>query len=155
MVVTSNRTIFRISVNPQPGTSLSTVWAYVGPLVGVCLGGTIGWLAQRAQWVKNNKKQEFRELLTTLLKAHNAAQLTYSNGAAHWAPGVLQSYTDAIYAAGVVLEDRLFIRKELEKLELKNRWERAMGHLRSTHNHPTFENEFEKIKNDILKAARG
>jgi hypothetical protein len=130
------------------------VWGYVGPLVGVVLGAAIGWFLQRAQWVENNKKLEYRELLTALLTAYNAAHLLHSDGAAHWAPAVIQGYTDAIYTAGVVLEDRIFIRDELDKLGVKDRWEGAMGRLRSTHNHERFQGDFEKLKHDILNAAR-
>jgi NhaP-type Na+/H+ or K+/H+ antiporter len=133
---------------------LQNVWSVIGPLVGVVLGAAIGWFLQRAQWVKNNEKQEYRELLTALLTAYNAAQLLHSDGAAHWAPAVIQGYTDAIYAAGVVLEDRIFIRDELDNLNVKGRWETAMGHLRSTHNHERFQDDFEKLKHDILNAAR-
>lgn len=148
-----NRTIVPITVNPQPDASFSTVWGYVGPLVGVCLGAVLGWGIQRWQWMHNNRKQEYRELLTTLLRAYNAAQLTYSSGAAHWAPAALQSYGEALYAADVVLEDRLFIADEIGKLDLKARWDRALGSLRSTHNHDAFQREFENMKQDIIKAA--
>jgi hypothetical protein len=146
--------MFCISVNPQADTGFSTIWGYVGPLVGVCLGAFLGWGIQRSQWTADNKKREYQALLTTLLRAHNAAQLLYSAGATHFAPEVLRAYTNDLNAAGVVFEDRVFIGKKLKELDLKNRWESALGHLRSTHNHLTFEAEFEQIKQEILKAAQ-
>jgi len=130
------------------------IWSVVGPLFGTAFGAYLSRAGIRKHWLEDNKKQEYQELLSTLLRAHNAAQLTYSDGASHWDRTLLQSYTDAIYAADVVLEDRLFIGKEVAKLDLKSRWERAMGGLRSGHNHQTFSDDFEKIKQDIIKAAQ-
>src|SRR5664279_1675153 len=126
--------------------SVLGVWSVAGPLVGTAFGAYLSRASVRKHWLEDNKKQEYRELLSTLLRAYNAAQLTYSNGASHWDRSLLQSYTDAIYEAGIVLEDWIFIGKEVAQLDLKQRWERAMGDLRSTHNHQAFENAFRSIK---------
>ena len=134
--------------------TLLSVWSVVGPLVGTAFGAYLSRSAVRKHWLEDNRRQEFHELLSTLLRAYNAAQLSYSDGAAHWDRTLLQSYTNAIYEAGIVLEDRLFIGEELTRLDLKGRWDRAMGELRSTHNHQTFSDEFEKVKQDIIKAVR-
>jgi hypothetical protein len=111
--------------------------------------------AYRSTWLEGNKKKEHQELLSTLLRTHNAAQLSYTDGASHWDHGLLQSYSDAIYAADVVLEEAwLFIGEKVAELDLKGRWDRPMGGLRSTHNHDMFEVEFEKIKQGLINAAR-
>jgi len=134
--------------------TLLGIWSVVGPLVGTAFGAYLSRSAVRKHWLEDNKRQEFHELLSALLRAHNAAQLSHSDGAAHWDRTLLQSYTNAIYEAGIVLEDRLFINEDITRLDLKSRWEGAMGDLRSTHDHRGFSDRFEKIKQDIIRAAR-
>jgi hypothetical protein len=45
------------------------VWSGVGPLVGVLIGGWITYRIQSQQWLANNRKEEYRELLTVLTSA--------------------------------------------------------------------------------------
>jgi len=48
------------------GASAGVIWSAVGPLMGVCLGAYIASRNQRKQWLLDNKRQEYRELLTAL-----------------------------------------------------------------------------------------
>src|SRR5216684_3676535 len=44
------------------------VWAVGGPLLGVLVGAYIANRNQRKQWIAENKKQEYRELLSVMSK---------------------------------------------------------------------------------------
>src|SRR5713226_4251307 len=48
----------------EPLKVVMTIWAAVGPLLGVALGSYLSTRTQRRHWVMDNKKQEYRELLT-------------------------------------------------------------------------------------------
>jgi len=148
-------TIFGISVNPQTVSSLKTVWGYIGPLVGVCLGAFLGWHMQRSHWRADNRKREFQELLTALMRGHIAICRILPPGAMVWSREEMRGFNDDIQGVDIAMEDRVFIGDEVRKLDLKGRWDRAMGGFRATHHLQTFEREFEKIKEDIIKAAQG
>ena len=47
-----------------------SIWAAVGPLIGVLLGSYLSTLNQRRQWISDNRKNEFREIITTLASCH-------------------------------------------------------------------------------------
>lgn len=49
--------------------SLRGAWAVLGPLLGVFIGAYIANRNQRKHWVAENKKQEYRELLSMLVEA--------------------------------------------------------------------------------------
>ena len=130
------------------------IWGYVGPLIGVCLGACLGWRIQQSHWKADSRKREFQELLTALLRGYNAACYTYAPGSAHWAPELLRGFADDMRAADIALEDRVFIGGEVKRLDLQNRWKKAVGQFRSTHNQQTFEREFDRIKQDITKVVQ-
>lgn len=46
--------------------TLYAVWAALGPLIGVIVGGLLTAWWQRRQWILDNKKAEYRELLDAL-----------------------------------------------------------------------------------------
>jgi len=54
------------------GDGLKTAWASVGPLVGVLIGAMLTRAWDRRKWINENRKQEYRELLTTLTSACTA-----------------------------------------------------------------------------------
>jgi len=54
------------------GDYSSKVWAAVGPLVGVWIGAVLAKRWQREQWIADNKRAEYRKLLTTLTRSEPA-----------------------------------------------------------------------------------
>jgi len=53
-------------MTPSTAEGLKAVWASVGPLVGVLVGALLARSWDRRKWINENRKQEYRELLTTL-----------------------------------------------------------------------------------------
>lgn len=51
-------------------TIASAVWAVVAPLVGIFLGHYLTRSWQREQWLRDCRKEEFRELLTTFTRSY-------------------------------------------------------------------------------------
>ena len=48
---------------------LAKFWAAAGPLVGVLLGALLGRSWDRRKWLNDNRKEEYRELITALTDA--------------------------------------------------------------------------------------
>src|SRR6266404_6383389 len=48
------------------GSVFRSVWLAVGPLVGVLVGAYIANRNQRKHWIADNKRAEYRKLLSTL-----------------------------------------------------------------------------------------
>jgi hypothetical protein len=142
-------------LQPQTITAISdgmkTAWASVGPLVGVIIGAMLTRAWDRRKWINENRKQEYRELLTTLTSACTAlidnAQL------------IVQTPAEAIYARDEyfkslrVLQDRIFIASEIQKLNLFDRWGTAMKDLQETKDVHKFEDGFEVMRSEIVKHA--
>ena len=103
-----------------------SIWSAVGSVVCVVIGALLGsYLSsrgQRKQWIADNKKQEYRELLTTLTKAYqelaalNAPIVVWNNKEDQ------QRYEEAIKRAETVILDRIFISKEIAEMNLVKRW---------------------------------
>jgi hypothetical protein len=133
------------------GEGLKTAWASVGPLVGVLIGALLARFWDRRKWINENRKQEYRELLTTLTSACTAL---IDN-----AQAVVQTPTEQIFARDEyfkslrVLQDRIFIANEIGKMNLFDRWGTAMKDLQETKNFRKFEDSFEVMRNEIVKQA--
>jgi hypothetical protein len=89
------------------------MWNVIGPLVGVVIGALltpwISWRWQHRQWVMDNKKQEYRDLLDGLIQASDeiirarptAPFVMFDQGAFSFTPPQLLQATAASYNFGV------------------------------------------------------
>src|ERR1035441_2995989 len=59
----------QVQVFPQWLTLALAVWSAVGPLLGVICGAWLARSSERAKWINENKKLEFRELLDAFARA--------------------------------------------------------------------------------------
>ena len=104
------------------------VWAIVGPLIGVALGSWLTTRNQRKHWIADNKKDEYRELLRIL----NTSTKTVSNF--HFQAGFRsgeeeRKVEEAKDEALIAIDTRLFIRDEIQKIKLRERWLSAIKEL--------------------------
>jgi hypothetical protein len=110
-------------------------WTALLPLLGVVIGATMQyWLSHLAEkqrqreWLKDNKKQEWRELISMLTQsAHHILQNVF--GA--YAVGVISVITgaeeraiaEANAEARRIIEDRIFIAAEVQHENILERWQ--------------------------------
>jgi hypothetical protein len=95
-------------------------WAAAGPLVGIWLGNFLSKQNQHKQWARDNRKQEYRELLTSL----SAAYLhIVQQGPGENEEDSIRLRNDPIRnEAFRVLHDRIFIAQEIKGADIFNKW---------------------------------
>jgi hypothetical protein len=99
------------------------VWAIVGPLVGIFLGSWLTTKNQRRHWLLDNKRSEYRELLTTI--ADSGSKLLV-----FWGRNPVVASGEEQFMIGetarqsvAVIYNRLFISHEVQKLDVLKRWQ--------------------------------
>ena len=138
-------------------TIILAVWAAVGPLVGIYMGHRLLRFQQRRQWLADNRIQEWREVITTLTKslvlitqfdaARNLSTVEEKKAAM---PAVL----DARAVALSVLNNRLFIGKEVRHHQMFDRWKKAVDEFETDHDPGKFGTMLGELTNLIGEEAK-
>jgi uncharacterized membrane-anchored protein YjiN (DUF445 family) len=129
-----------------------SIWAAVGPLIGVMLGSYLTVRGQRRQWIADNKKQEYSELLTTLSRTVGEV-ITYHTPPVAHPPHDQLVYDESIKKAATVIIDRIFIAREVQRMELVKRWREALTDLENNDDLAEFANRFHGMLQDITEHA--
>lgn len=106
--------------------TLYKIWAVVGPLVGVLIGAWLAARWQRRQWIQDNKKVEYRQMLDAVqaYRWHLLNHLAAVTGP----PVAIDARTYHEEATALVrskaalnncVADRLFIREQLARTKVK------------------------------------
>jgi hypothetical protein len=127
------------------------IWAVVGPFLGILIGAYIADRSTRKHWFADNKKQEYRELVTALVSAFNAMvrriespQNTES----------LQPLVEKEDLALITISDRLFIREEVARLKILSRWQKVREDFNRTGDAMELSRGARDIRSDLLDEAR-
>jgi hypothetical protein len=146
-------------------TSGLTLWAAIGPLAGSVLGIVLGHVLSRSwqfkQWKLENRRQEYREVLTALATAYTAMQ-RYIVEPMRWNMRVdLSEQTEserrleeAKLESFRVLQDRIVIARELELEDIIGRWADAFHNFEHTPDDRKFADRYFKIRDTVVKMAR-
>ena len=129
------------------------VWAVVGPLVGVALGSWLATKNQRKHWLMDNKRAEYRKLLTTLSDCGSKFLTVYGHVPALTDSTERRMIREAARSSANVIYNRLFIASELRKLNIMDRWTNATSTLTKTHNGLAFTKELDTIMDDVRSVA--
>jgi hypothetical protein len=103
------------------GDYTNKAWIALGPLVGVIVGAYLAGRDRRLTWLADNKKEEYRELISAFTKGLS----TYIQ---QYAVQTIRSGEDERILRGVlanileVTRSRLFIAKEINLNTLARRW---------------------------------
>ena len=135
----------------QPQT-LKTIFEYgTGPLVGfvgVLVGARLSRSWDRVKWIKDNRTQECRELLTAIT---HAATLILDRGMVEGpsSPNRYEAYLESLK----VFKSRLFIAKEVEEYKLLDSWAHAVNDFGSSGDRHKFDDTLEGIIQRIVEMA--
>jgi hypothetical protein len=133
--------------------ALLTVWAAVGPLVGVLLGGYLAMRVQKRHWVLDNQKEEYRELLSTLTESFNVILDFHTPMVAHGSEEQRAAHAAHLRALAVI-GDRLFISEEVKKIDLLNRWRAAVHEIETGGHSPAFARSVGEVLTEIVTSAK-
>lgn len=130
-------------------TIILGVWAAVGPLVGVRYGSQLAERVQRQHWLSDNKKQEYRELLSTLSRIQ---RLLLQVG------GLVSGEEERMIREAEnetwrIIQDRVFIAETMQEIGLLSRWAKIINKLQTEMQHAVFLNDMVELRKDILAAA--
>jgi len=129
-------------------------WSAVGPLIGVLVGAYIANRNQRRQWLLDNRKQEYRELLSALSSAFIA--LTRLNTPMIAIPGELErELRNAETESFRILRDRLFIATEIRDTRILGLWLEATRDVDHDRDLVKFADRFNQINKTIVYLATG
>jgi hypothetical protein len=133
-----------------------TVALVLSPFVsGLVAAFAVHFLTQSREsekWILDCKKQEFRELLSSLSDAYIALvkmllPLVPLDGSDERRLREIQA--DSVR----MIRDRIFIAKEIPPNEISNRWLRAMQRYETTLSPQNLHDEYEQIRGQIVTAA--
>ncbi len=133
-------------------TIILGIWAALGPLVGVYYGHVLSKRWQKEHWITENKKQEYREVLSTLTEAFSKIVLYGSPGVAT-GPEEQRARNGAESAALAALRDRLFIANELSEFKALDRWLEATRDFDNKHDVTQFSQRFRSLSSEIRQAG--
>jgi hypothetical protein len=123
-----------------------------GTLSGVLLGQWMSQRSQRKQWRMDKRKEEWRELLTTL--THSFATICQLTGPMM----VLDSddqrkLSDAQTIAQTTIRDRIFIAKEVKNLKIYETWVTAARQFEVDKVYIPFSEQYALMNARIVDAA--
>lgn len=130
------------------------VWGVVGPLAGVIIGGWLTTSSQRKLWLLDNKRAEYRTILTTLSECWSHFALSYGEGCDPDAPHLQSARMEATRTLANVTGDRLFIADEIKNLRVSERFTCAAKALKKDHDGKAFSDAVDAIMDDVRMAAR-
>jgi hypothetical protein len=144
---------------PNGWTLTLLIWSAIGPLAGIVIGHALTRSWQRKQWVLDNKKQEYRELLTTLTRCHAAITRLTSlvetpmvipdrNRSADY-NSLLETHAEALN----VIRDRIFIADNVKRMDILNRWLQATKLYQEQQDVTAFRTRFEAISDLIVSSS--
>jgi hypothetical protein len=101
----------------------------------------------------DNKRAEYRKLLTTITEAGSKLIIHYGMEPIV-ATGKQERAIDEMARKSVtVIYNRLFIAADMERLNLQRRWENAISAPRNTHDVNAFGKAMDQMMDDIRRAA--
>ena len=136
---------------------LETIWSFavrawsgIGPLIGVLIGAWLTRSWQRKQWALENKKAEWRELISTLSESFRCI-------VKNWPHGVITAVSredaretlEAEVAGQRIIEDRIFIDTQLRERQIHDRWALLVGE----RDFNRVCNYWKDLRNDLVRMA--
>jgi hypothetical protein len=139
--------------NLSPGWAHTLiVWGAIGPLVGILVGHVLTRSWQQKQWMLDRRKEEWRELLTTLTASFvTICKLTGPMRALDG--NDMRELDEAQTVAQTTIRDRIFIAKEVKELKICETWMAAARAFEKDMIYMPFAEQYAVINAKIVDAA--
>ncbi|SRR5204863_5120467 len=138
-----------IPLMPLWVTIFLTLWAAVGPLVGILIGHYLVRSWQRRQWLADNQKEEYRRVLAGLNRLNMALVEQYCNGNVD-----AQEIKQAMEESTIALNTSLFITDFLEGSKVAGDVLAAVKKLDQGSSFDDYHKEYWKAVNLIIASAK-
>jgi hypothetical protein len=127
-------------------------WAAIGPLVGVLVGAYLAGRRQKQEWLADNKKEEYRELVASITKCLTAYVQIYAVQTVRSGDDERTIMAgDANFAE--VVRSRLFIGESVRRLDVSRRFMKIKGDFRKNRIVEIFISDVEKLMDEVLTSA--
>jgi hypothetical protein len=137
---------------PSTVALIGAVVAVGGTLGGVFLGQRMNKDAQREQWVRDNRKEESRELMIALAESLRVELMMYAG--AVLSPDQQRLIIETHSNAMRVIRSRIFIVDVVVKADIETKWGLAIkAHQDSLHPAPLGQ-AFNEIRLEVVNATR-
>jgi hypothetical protein len=130
----------------------SKSWAAIGPLIGVLVGAYLTGRRQKRDWLADNKKEEYRELLSAMTKALSANIELHATGVALSGDDE-RRLTTSMSELMEVTRSRLFVAKQLKQLDVVNRWWSLASAFEKSRDHIVFARGTRELLDEIVETA--
>ncbi len=133
-------------------TIILAIWGAVGPLVGVRYGQELVKRWQREQWVRDNRKEEYKGVIEALSSSLAPIMQYYQPKGSRTAEELIAAgkAENNIYE---VLGNRIFVAGELDKMGVFDRWSALIGTYEKDRNAETFTNGISDLVKDLRAAV--
>ena len=138
-----------IPLMPLWVTIFLTLWAAVGPLVGILIGHYLVRSWQRRQWLADNQKEEYRRVLAGLNRLNMALVEQYCNGNVD-----AQEIKQAMEESTIALNTSLFITDFLEGSKVAGDVLAAVKKIDQGSSFDDYHKEYWKAVNLIIASAK-
>ncbi len=104
-------------------TTLAATWGAIGPLTGVLVGAWLAHSWDRKRWVNDNRKDECRELLTSMTAVADLALEAYSKKGTQDFKSAMAIAWEEERRCMRILQDRIFIADRLQTTQVRRLWQ--------------------------------
>ncbi len=133
-------------------TVVLVLWSVIAPLVGILVGHYLTRSWQQKQWMQDRRKEEWRELLTTLTRSF-ATICKFTGPVMVLDEDDMRTLDEAQTVAQTTIRDRIFIAKEVKELEIYETWVKAARAFEKDMTYMPFAEQYAVINAKIVDAA--
>jgi hypothetical protein len=137
-------------------TLILSLWAGVGPLVGLVAGHFLTRSWQAEQWSRDRRWQEYQELLKAVTSAYMAMiRLDAANKAMSSMPELVHETETVKHDSFRVIRDRIIIAGELAFADILGEWNAAVVNYDADKQERKFSERFKKLNERLVDMALG
>ena len=128
------------------------IWAAMGPIIGIGFGHALTRSWARTQWLRDQRKDEFRELIMTLDDAMRAL-IERGNVMQDVTSGERLERTRRMSDFYQIVRTRIFTAVDMRKLDVEERWREAVNNYKSDGEGEMFYSHYQSLMDALVKAA--
>ncbi|MGD0548241.1 MAG: hypothetical protein ABR991_10510 [Terracidiphilus sp.] len=134
-------------------TEMQALFGAIGAILCVLVGHFLTRWSQRKQWLRDRKLEEYRELITSMANAIVNSQHLLASGQPLF--GELDLNTIELQKTAMrTFADRIFIRQELDSMEILDEYMNAFLDLRNDRELGKYGPRMDKVMCKIIDAAQ-